>query len=448
MNSRSVQLNLTNELPDHPSIQLYEFPNHTLYPSTESTSSTSDAPFPTASRFFVPMPPDSPLPGTLNLSSSKRGEIKWSLTVNLLLLSGEKHEETVQVEGTPQDTLITSPESPTEVEEVLEKDGVRARLLLDTERPRLGTLLRLGVEIRAMDRQKTGVAGLSAQPNPAVTLRPLRRVRVELFRKIRILTPSTSSEASSSTSSPVEDRQHLTLLYASGKSLRYPGMNSRHLPLRVLFTIPTTQLGSGADQPWGEITISTPYHDVQFFVRVSIGFDGPGSDWVLEKPVTVRPKIWKEPRTVVPQRGQQPVLGEGDSTAISEDSFLTDEEVARESYRLKGQDTVGTDGTVRPQTHTPGEDLPPPFEGEGERQGGAGPSGGRLPTFLESEAQVRRMGEVVLPSETVTRERLVPIDFGNGDGGDNAEGEVFDRATMVGPRGSLGGELGTWVEVS
>jgi hypothetical protein len=429
-----VQLNLSNTLPDHPPIHIHIFPSQTLYPSSQSTSSTRDVPFPTASRFSIFLPPESPLPGTLNLASSSRGEIRWYLTVTLSLLSGQNLEEIVQVEGTPQDAAGSNADVATEVEEVVERDGVRARVLLDAERPRLGALLRLGVEIRAMERQKTGVAGLSTQPNPAQTLRPLRRVRVELFRRVRIMT--LSSTASSSTSpAPDEGKQHLTVLYASGKSLRYPGMSPVHPPLRVLFTIPTIQLGSVADQSWGEITMRVPYHDIQFFVRVSIGFEGSGSDWELEKPIEVRPKIWREPRQVVIQRGQQPVLGDGDT--IPEDSNpLTDEEMAREAYRLKGQDTVGTDGTIRMESHTPGEDLPPTFEG-------AGPSRGGLPTFLESEAQMRT-GEAPLPTEAVTSERLIPVVFEEGEG----QVEEVDRTTTVKRRGSLGGELGTWVEVT
>lgn len=415
----SVQLHLENTLPEHPSIPILDFPNQTLFPPTQSSSSSSDSPFPTVNRFKIPLPTDSPLPGTLNLSSNKHGEIKWSLSVSLLLASGQIQTEYIQIEGTPQDTPVVD-ERFEEVEEVLERDGVRARLLLDTDRPRLGTLLRLGVEIRAMSRLKTGVAGLSTQPNPAVTLRPLRRVRVELFRRVRILAPS--STASSSTSPAPDDKQHLTLHYASGKSLRYPGLNPQHPPLRVLFTVPTAQLGSVADQSWGEITSSTPYHDVRFFVRVSIGFDGPGADWIVEKGIDVRPKIWKEPRQT-----RIPVL----DSDVSDEQIS--EEMAREAYRLKGLDTVGVDGTFR-ESHTPGEDLPPPFEGGAS----AGPSG--LPTFLESEAQ-RRTGEVPLPTEPPENEPLVP-------GFEDGDGEDGDRATSVGRRGSLGGELGTWVEVT
>ena len=405
----------------------------------------------------------------------------WSLDIKLLLISGETVVESVPVEGTPQQVDLTSDIQGVqddeilveEVEQVLERDGVRCRMLLDDSKPRLGSVLRLGLEIRPMERQKTAVAGLSSQPNPANTLRPLRRVRVELFRRVRLSQASSTepSASKSSSSSPREEdgddedgdgNQHLSLLYTSGKSLRYPGNASVHPPLRVLFTIPTAQLGSVVDQTWGEITQTTPYHSVTFFIRATIGFgnpqdQSPTSDarpWTLERQITIRPKMWKEPRQVVIQRGEAPALGDVESNGPEVNGVMTDEELAREAYRLKGMDTVGQGGTVR-MDETTVEDLPPPFDGAA----GAGPSGttpnehggtssagdrvesasGGLPTFLESEAQMRT-GEAPLPSAVVPSERLVPVNF--------EDDPEFDRATSIGRRESLGGELGTWVEVS
>ena len=426
---RSVRLHLFNTLPNHSSIPLHVFPSVTLYPPAGSISSFisdgyDNASFPPVHRFSIPLPPDSLMPGTLDLASSNRGQIRWYLTVRLALQSGQVIEDVVQVEGTPPE--LGPSEGVVEVEEVLQRDGVRARLLLDTNQPRLGSLLRLGLEVRAMEREKTRVAGLSAQPNPTQTLRPLRRVRVELFRRVRILTPSSAASSSSTSPAPEDQKQHLTLLYASGKSLRYPGMNPVHPPLRVLFTIPTTQLGSVAEQSWGEITMATIYHDVRFFVRVSIGFDGPDSDWVLEKSIHIRPKLWKEPRQVVNPREQRLILG------ADETGMVTDEE----AFRLKGQDMVGANGTIRGGSQTSGEDLPPPFEGEGS----AGPSRGGLPTFLESEAQMQA-GEVSNPVETVASQQQVRGAIELDESGST------DRSTTVGRTGSLAGELGTWVEV-
>ena len=349
------------------------------------------------------------------------------------------------VEGTPQEVVSTVDEAEIgreegreEVEESFEKEGVRCRMLLDTSRPRLGSLLRLGVEVQPTARQKTGVAGLSTQPDPSTALKKLRRVRVEMFRRVRL--PDARPSASSSTTRQDDDAPpHLSLLYASGKSMRYPGNSSSHPPLRVLFTIPTAQLGSVADTTWGEITQSTPYHIVTFFIRVTIGFDGMdisasnGGPWLLEREIEVRPKIWREPQHVVMSRGTIPASGLGDE----ELGDMTEEEM-RQAYRLKGRDIVGETGTYRADASTSCGDSPPPFDG-----GEAGPShshgdGGGLPTFLESEEQMRT-GEAVLPNDVVHSERLVPLHFGT---------DEDMRNITVGRRGSLGGELGTWIEVS
>ena len=381
--------------------------------------------------------------------------------MSLVLADGEKVEEQVPVQGTPQelgiaigpDVTDVEAEGSEEVEEVLERDGVRCRLLIHSPRPRLGGLVHLGVEIHPMERRKTGVAGLSAQPNAADTLRPLRRVRLEMFRRVLLppssstLTASGSGSGSGSTSDVSRDTplQSLNLMYTSGKSLRYPGSASAHPPLRVLFTLPTAQLGASSDSSYGEITQTTPYHAVSFFVRVTMGFgsadapapipSGSGSTgssgntnpWVLEKEITIRPRIWKEPRQVTIEA--IPASGMGEDGDLE---HFTDEDL-QNAYRLKGMDVVGEQGTYRQ-----GSDLPPPFENENEKEG-AGPSHTSpsedpgLPTFLESQAQVRA-GESSLPSESVPSHRLVPVDFE-----ENAANTVGGHV--------LGGELGTWVEV-
>lgn len=390
------------------------------------------------------MPRHDPLPGTLNLTVHNRGEVKWGLTVNLTLASGATVVESVPVEGTPQDIYPEesgewSDERIEEVEEVLERDGVKARMLLDQTRPRVGKLLRLGVEVQPGPRQKTGVAGLSSQPDGADTLRSLRRVRVEMFRRVRITKEHSSASSSKATTSEAnttddEGQQHLSLVYTSGKVLRYPGSPRSHPPLRVLFTLPTTLLGPVADMTWGEITQSTPYHRVTFFVRATLGFGGmdssPTSDgqpWVLEREIELRPKVWKEPRQVVISRGIAPALGQGE-----EEGGMSSEEI-KQAYRLKGMDVVGRSGTYRMDAET-SNDLPPPFDGAGPSH--VTPPEGGLPTFLESEAQMRT-GEVPLPPDAIPSERLVPVAFSDDD----------ERNTTVGRRGSLGGELGTWVEV-
>ncbi|KAK4684242.1 hypothetical protein P7C73_g5952, partial [Tremellales sp. Uapishka_1] len=389
-------------------------------------------PFQTPHRFSIPIP-SAFLPGSLDLSSVHRGEIRWALIVKLELVSGKTYEEIVRVDGTPQELEAVEGQLNEQVEDVLERDGVRCRLVMDTAAPRLGQLLRVGVEIKPKARERTNVGGLSMQPNPADTLRPLRRVRVELIRRV-----SLPAEAQSSTSSSTAEEQggsstHTTPLHSSGKSLRYPGPNPAYPPLRVLFTLPSQfpLLATGADPTWGEVSMETPYHHVRFFVKVTMGFGTPSDslemkEWVLEKEIQIRPRAWREPREVVVEGGRIPQLGIG---------FEEESHDEREAYRRKGRDVVGNQGTTRPlSTHSPGSDLPPPFETEQASE--AGPSAGAsaaggLPSFLESEEQMR-LGEAPLPSHEVRSERLVPVEF--------------DEAGPPQAAGSGHRELATWVE--
>jgi hypothetical protein len=455
---------LTDSLPAHPTILLHKFDDLALYPPTstlaESTSSPpsyGDAQFSTSHRFSFPLPPslsaNSPVPGTLNLTTSRRGEIKYTLTIQLELSTGTTVEEVVPVEGTPQDVALghEEQEGKEETEEVLERDGVKTRFVLETDRPRLGDLVRLGIEVRPMERQKTGVAGLSAQPNPTDTLRPLRRVRVELFRRVKIIDNQTQSSSSSSISDTTPE--HLTLLFTSGKSLRYPGTSRTRPPLRVMFTLPTAQLGTVAGDTYGEITSTSPYHQTTFFIRVTIGFGGnpellnlnqagPSTstsssevrDWYIEQNLTIRPKLWVEPRQVIIHGGHLPASGLG-----AEDmGELELDEATRAAYRAKGLDIVGDQGTYRA----------PDGEGSGPSASGASshppptvdapspsPGEGGLPSFIESQAQLQA-GELPM-ADGVQSERLVPVQYEDDS----------DRANEVGRRDSLGGELGTWVEV-
>jgi hypothetical protein len=418
-------LNLTTQYLDQPTVQLLHFPSQSLYPPLNSSSTLIQSPFPTSHRFSIPLTQTSP--GTLDLNP-RHGSITYTLQILLTLSSGEIITESIQVEGTPF-SIENGVDTAEEVEKVLERKGVRTRVLVDTPRPRLGSLLRLGVEVQPIISTGGASSMDDKEPtDPRATLRPLRRVRVELFRQVRITLPQStlpsipsSSSTSTSTSPEAEGRQHLQLLYTSGKSLRYPGSTSHHPPLRVLFTMPTSNTSS-SDQSWGEITQKSIYHDVGFFIRVSIGFglgggDGKG-DWILEIPITIRKKRWMGYEN----------LSDGSSEVDQE--YMNEDALAREAYRRKGQDAVGSAGTYRiadgpSGSASVGDDLPPPFE--------AGPSGtaaigdGGLPTFLESEEQIRglsRGGRV--------RNRSVER----------------NRATSVGRSGSLGGELASWVEVS
>ncbi|WWC86422.1 uncharacterized protein L201_001299 [Kwoniella dendrophila CBS 6074] len=517
--SLSINLSLTNHLPQHPTIILQESPIQTLYPpqpisevSTSTSPSPDATPFPTVHRFMIPLPVSSDdvteksLPGTLNLTAYEKGEIRYTLSTKLELPDGQIVQEEIRIEGTPQQIVSSSfnDEQLEEVEEKLEKDGVLARLLIDKDRPRLGDLLRLGVEIRPIEREKkrTGVVDLAKQTNPIETLRPLRRVRVELYRKVIIHSNSITSSQPSSSSSPSPSTEHITLLHATGKSLRYPGSGKKYPPLRVLFTIPTAQLGIIAEQTWGEITCSTKYHSIQFFIKVIIGFGdiSASKDWNLIKSITIRPKKWAQPSTHSLQSSTMesnihgmPVNGQASSSHNVErqgsGASWSEEEYKKEAYRQKGKDVVGSTGTFRfPDNDNTGgssSDLPPPFFENDDNQAGPSSSSTRnsnahvqhgvlnvpssssseLPSFLESEEQART-GEIPILEKPIESERLVPVNFDRDDQIDipdedevieNANhssseenhsdiGPAFDRNNWVGRRGSLRGELGTWVE--
>jgi hypothetical protein len=173
--------------------------------------------------------------------------------------------------------------------------------------------------------------------------------------------------------------------------------------------------------------MSAPYHTVTFFVRVSLGFGALAEvapeemrDFVVEQKIDIRPRTWRVPRAV---SGQEDAGGEVE---------MSEEEWAKEAYRRKGRDRVGEVGTYRPADH----DGPPGFDEAGPSTSQApmvpdtgGPSsGGGLPTFLESQAA---SGSPAM-----------------GGAEDLSGPDLEDRTTAVGRRGSLGGELGTWVEVS
>ncbi|ODN78016.1 hypothetical protein L202_05101 [Cryptococcus amylolentus CBS 6039] len=477
-----AKLQLQSGLPEAPPIDLYPFPEQTLYPAPPSLDeeSTSTARFPTCHRFAIPLPATIPppdwvdsstadpdgeiLPGTLNLSAFSKGEVRYTLLVILSLSTGQQVEATIPVEGTPQTLFATYPLSKKEVEHVQTKKGITTRLLLSSDTPHLGDLVHLGVEIKPSTLSASEQAGdqkgsTSAEQEAKGILRRMRRIRVEFYRLVTI----HSSQSSSST--PPAPEQHYTLLHSSGKSLRYPGPPPLPAP-RLLFTIPTAQTGHLAERTWGEINQRAGWHEVQFGVRVRVGLgdggsagpSGPASSeseddgWTIEHPIVILPKIYQPPSassSTFPDTISEPP------------SPILDPEVeqqrAREAYRLKGRDIVGAQGTTRAED-LPGDDLPPPFE-PGRRPSQAGPSASYppplveqepeaagsgpsgLPTFLESQAQEeRRRGSVsvVLPHRDTGKEResndVTP-----------AAVEPAREELRVG-RDGLSGELATWVE--
>lgn len=412
----TVTARLTDSLPGQADVEPIQLPVQTLYASGEAASSaTLDHPFPASHRFTIPLPASLPDGGVLPAAQElgQFGALRWTIRVRLALISGQVLTETVNVEGAPPDLVADDDLLP--AESVLERDGVRVRLLLACSRPRLGDPLRIGVEVRPKKPARATLAELAAQPDPDESLRPLRRVRVELLRLVD--TPSGTQTS---------------VIHSTGKSLRYPGKSQP--PLRVLFTLSTAPLHLGPLAPGGEISARTPYHTVRFAVRATLGFGsigdatGPGStdparDWCVEEKVIVRPGLWREPVAVVIERGVLPRPGSGDGVDDSE-------EAAREAYRRKGQDTVGAGGTFRQDD----SDLPPPFTDAADTA--AGPSSGpsALPSFNESEAQMRS-GEAPLVANAVPSQVLQPVDFS-------------DPCPDVPRRSSLTGELGTWIEVS
>jgi hypothetical protein len=128
------------------------------------------------------------------------------------------------------------------------------------------------------------------------------------------------------------------------------------------------------------------------------------------------------------ERGMLPVPGHVDPSAAD-----NGDEDAREAYRRKGRDVVGASGTTRVDRG----DLPPPFT--------AGPSGttdgtdsatetsegttdGALPSFTESEAEMRS-GRAPLLSLAVPSQVLQPV--------------AYEENPTPAP---VPGELSTWVE--
>ncbi|WVQ76982.1 hypothetical protein IAR50_006661 [Cryptococcus sp. DSM 104548] len=484
-----AKLHLQSLLPEAPPIDLYPFPEQTLYPAPPSLDeeSTSTARFPTCHQFAIPLPATIPppdwvdssttdpdgeiLPGTLNLSAFSKGEVRYTLSVILSLSTGQQVEATVPVEGTPQTLFATYPLSKKEVERTQTRKGITTRLLLSSDTPHLGDLVHLGVEIKLSKLSAAELAGdqkdsSSAEQEAKGILRRMRRIRVEFYRLVTI----HSSPSSSSASTPAPE-QHYTLLHSSGKSLRYPGPPPLPAP-RLLFTIPTAQTGHLAERTWGEINQRAGWHEVQFGVRVRVGLgdggaapSGPASSesedggWTIEHPIVILPKVYQPPSA---SSSTFP-----DAVSVSQPpSPILDPEVeqqrAREAYRLKGQDIVGALGTTRAEDGQ-GDDLPPPFEPghhfsqagpsgaypppppavQDPEAGGSGPSG--LPTFLESQAQEeRRRGSVsvVVPHRDTGKEResndVTPAAV---DSPMREEGEGL----RVG-RDGLSGELATWVE--
>lgn len=459
---RTIKLNLQSILPDYPTLDLFDFPSLQLYPPPPAIHSdagteqlgASPPPFPTSQTFSIPLPEriplppwahkgggDALLPGTLNLTAYNKGQIRYSLTVGLVLSSGQIISHSIPIEGTPQvqghddgdgdgdGGDSARGDEKDEVEQVLTKKGVMTRLVLSTARPRLGDLLHLGVEIKreGNDSGSKGEKGTAEgeEEETKAALRRMRRVTVELFRRVIVHLPEPNAGTIT----------HQTVLHASGKSLRYPGPSPTNPPLRLLFTIPTipnpsssttTTHGGTGEQSWGEVSTVGGYHQVTFGVRVGVGggigigvgVGGAGgrveagggwdeNDFVVEKEIEILPKIWSPRPPDQYQHHQQqqqqqratyqlqtqdgfafdipPELAAELSFDSSPSPYSSDAEAeaetdtlsARDAYRLKGRDIVGPSGTTR---------LPPPSSSGNAREGGGGEDDLPPPPF-ESSAE-------------------------------------------------------------
>lgn len=446
---RTIKLNLQSILPDYPTLDLFDFPSLQLYPPPPAIHSdsgteqlgTSRPPFPTSQTFSIPFPERIPLPswahqdgsdggggdgallpGTLNLTAYNKGQIRYSLTVGLVLSSGQTISHSIPIEGTPpvHHEPIRGDEKD-EVEQVLTKKGVMTRLVLSTARPRLGDLLHLGVEIKREASENSssskGEKGMAEgeEEETKAALRRMRRVTVELFRRVIVHLPEPNPRTIT----------HQTVLHASGKSLRYPGPSPTNPPLRLLFTIPTipnpsssttTTHGGTGEQSWGEVSTVGGYHQVTFGVKVGVGGGigvgvgvgvGVGgwdeNDFVVEKEIEILPKIWsslppdqhhhhqqqqqQQQRATYQLQTQDgfafdippelaaelslnsspsPYSSNADADAEAETDTLS----ARDAYRLKGRDIVGPSGTTR---------LPSPSSSRNARDGGGGDGEDDLP---------------------------------------------------------------------
>lgn len=444
---RTIKLNLQSILPDYPTLDLFDFPSLQLYPPPPAIHSdsgteqlgTSRPPFPTSQTFSIPLPERIPLPswahqdgsdggggdgallpGTLNLTAHNKGQIRYSLTVELVLSSGQTISHSIPIEGTPpvHHEPIRGDEKD-EVEQVLTKKGVMTRLVLSTARPRLGDLLHLGVEIKREASENSssskGEKGMAEgeEEETKAALRRMRRVTVELFRRVIVHLPEPNPRTIT----------HQTVLHASGKSLRYPGPSPTNPPLRLLFTIPTipnpsssttTTHGGTGEQSWGEVSTVGGYHQVTFGVKVGVGGGigvgvgvgvGVGgwdeNDFVVEKEIEILPKIWSSLPPDQHHHHQQQQQQRATYQLQTQDGFAfdippelaaelslnsspspyssnadayaeaeTDTLSARDAYRLKGRDIVGPSGTTR---------LPPPSSSGNARDGGGGDGEDDLP---------------------------------------------------------------------
>jgi hypothetical protein len=470
--SRSIRLRLTDKLPAHSPLLLYNTPWHTIY--SASTRGSSEKNIPQSGdgyRFNLPLE-GSNLPGCLHLTERGDGEVQWELDVNLRRgseVSGvfEDIRSTHEIHFTPFDNgdddtsklAQGSSEKSTingqgdVVEESIDNEaGMRLRVVTPRAYTRNDESLPVGIEISKLD------------PSSAATtkLKSLRRVKLEWWRRVTTPTaPATSaSQEAGPSSRPVEEGQqeYLTILHRSGKSCRY----SAEHPVRLLFELPPltniTQL-PGHDS-CGEITQDTPYHNTSFFVKVIVGFVGQEeNELVVIRNIDVRRALWREATA----NGVNGILDHNEeeetpiivSSDLEDDDYPMTDAVRQQAYRLKGVDIVGECGTYRlseagdagPSGSGGGTADPelPSFEAAARDE--------RPPTFMQAiseEPGIARRGssggvpeEGELPSFNESQQYAAgvhPEDSGLGMNASCADGRRTPPPTQ------LTGELATWRE--
>ncbi|GHJ87790.1 hypothetical protein NliqN6_4192 [Naganishia liquefaciens] len=468
----SIRLRLTDKLPGHSPLLLYNTPWHTIYSASHVGFSEKNRPSAgDGYRFNLPLEASN-LPGCLHLTEQGDGDVQWELDVNLRRGS-EDIRSTHEIHLTPyaagNDATNTSKlaENGSEksrgsdlhdvVEEsVCQEAGFRARVVLPRAYTRKDESLPVGVEISKLDNSSEA----------STKLKSLRRVKLEWWRKVT--TPSipsgpVSQEAGPS-SRPVESEQQafLAILHRSGKSCRY----SAEQPVRLLFELPPlnniTQL-PGHDS-CGEITQDTPYHNISFFIKIIVGFVGQEeNELVIIQNVDVRRARWHDTAATEVIRASNPDEDSGQLAAILSDSEDEDlpmtDAVRQQAYRLKGVDIVGATGTYRldesgagPSGSAGGSGDPelPSFE--------AAARDGKPPTFMQAISEESRLsGDVEITGSsdagppsfnesqafaTGSHSRLSPADSGV----QMRASTISERGRRTPPPTLLTGELATWRE--
>lgn len=470
---------MTDKLPSHSPLLLYNTPWHTIYaPSKPGFSEKSRFSASDGYRFNLPLE-GSNLPGCLHLTDRGDGEVQWELEVNIRQGSDSRFEDirssheihlTPYDNGDESDGLSKHAQGGSEkarlgdlhdaTEEFVDNEaGMKVRMVLPRTSTRNNESLPLGVEISKLDDT----------PEASNKLKSLRRVKVEWWRRVQ--TPVLQSPTSHQTAGPsnrlvdAEQQEYLSILHRSGKSCRY----SAEKPVRLLFELPplTNITQMPGHDTCGELTQDTPYHHISFYVKVIIGFQGQDQNELeMSRIIEVQRARWQE--TIIPETGQSNDTPDDVETSALVSSDLDDEDypmtdaVRQQAYRLKGVDIVGETGTYRvdgagagPSGSAAGVADPelPSFE--------AAARDGRPPTFMQAIAAEtgnssargahgdEHDGE--LPSFNESQSTLIRQNEHSRDPGSSpAMGSDTPRAGLTSrrtpPPTQLIGELATWKE--